>query len=75
VRELDPAWSPEGNYLLFSDNRNGNSDIWVLDPSTNRKRVLAAHLASDREPAWSPGGDRIAFSSNRNGTYDIWILE
>jgi len=75
VRELDPAYCPQGPYLLFSDNRNGQYDIWVLHPATGRKRVVASHVAADWEPAWSPQGDRIAFSSNRGGTYDIWIVE
>ncbi|RPJ43195.1 MAG: hypothetical protein EHM19_09145, partial [Candidatus Latescibacterota bacterium] len=74
-RELDPDFPAKGSVLLFSDNRNGNYDIWALDLVSGRKRVLAAHLMTDREPAWSPRGDRIAFASNRGGTWDIWILE
>lgn len=73
--EIDPDWSRKGPYVVYSYNRNGNYDIWVLDATTGRKQVLTTHQAADREPVWSPRGDKIAFASNRNGTYDIWILE
>ena len=75
VQELDPAFSRIGRYLLFSDNRNLNFDLWVVDLETGRKKPVTSHYGHDREPAWAPAGNRIAFSSNRNGTYDIWILE
>ncbi|MFH1679713.1 MAG: Ig-like domain-containing protein [Candidatus Eisenbacteria bacterium] len=75
AREIDPAFCPKGPYLVFADNRNGQYDIWAVDPASGRKKILASHIADDREPAWSPRGNRIAFASNRGGTYDIWILE
>jgi Tol biopolymer transport system component len=75
VREIDPAFCPRGPFLVFADNRNAQYDIWAVDPASGRKKILASHLADDREPAWSPRGDRIAFASNRGGTYDIWILQ
>jgi Tol biopolymer transport system component len=34
--DLNPVWSPDGNYLYFSSNRGGSSNIWrvVIDEDT-----------------------------------------
>ncbi|MFH1278902.1 MAG: Ig-like domain-containing protein [Candidatus Eisenbacteria bacterium] len=74
-KEIDPDWSRKGPYVVYSYNRNGNYDIWVLDTTTGRKQILTTHQNADREPVWSPQGDKIAFASNRNGTWDLFILE
>lgn len=29
----DPAWSPDGRYIVFSSNRSGNFDIWLMQPN------------------------------------------
>ena len=76
VGELDraPAWSPDGTRIAFSSERDGNSDIYVMNPDGSNKVRLTEHAAIDTDPAWSPAGTRIAFTSNRESFPAIWVM-
>jgi Tol biopolymer transport system component len=53
-----------GGVLAFESNREGNSEIFLLD--INRPRFLynlTAHPAQDANPAWSPDGRKLAFET------------
>jgi len=30
-RDIQPRWSPDGNYIVFSSDRNGNWDVFIYD--------------------------------------------
>lgn len=60
--------------VLFASNREGNGDLYILDPNTGIARNLTRHEARDTGAAWSPDGQRIAFSSHRDGSPDIYTM-
>jgi tricorn protease len=79
--EQKPCWSPDGSQLVFSSDKSGNRDLFVVELSTRRVRQLTFHSSDDDSPAWSPDGKWIAFQSNRdsnldlalnNGVWDLW---
>lgn len=57
---VDPAWSPDGNYLLYASNAtsNGTYDIFQLsiDNTDGTRAVtrLTNNTWDDRHPAWNP---------------------
>ena len=58
--ETDPAWSPGGDRLAFSSDRDGELDLYTWHASTGTfERVTEG--AGATMPAWSPDGTRIAF--------------
>ncbi len=61
----DPTWSPNGRQIAFSSDRDGNREIYVMDPDGTTVRRLTDHPAWDGHPYWSPDGSRILFESNR----------
>jgi Tol biopolymer transport system component len=73
--DRQPAYSPDGNWLLFSSNRSGNNDLWRLDRRSGELQRLTDHEAQDWDPATSPDGRSLVFSSNRSGRYQIWMAE
>lgn len=65
-----PAWSPNGQKIVFASNRDGDYEIYVMDtdPSTNDAiKLTNNNTAYDSEPAWSPDGQHIAFFRDRDG--------
>ncbi len=73
--DTHPAWSPDGERLAFSSNRDGDYEIYVLHLETGDLRQITDDDGSDSHPAWSPDGRRIAFSSNRAGQSDIFLID
>jgi Tol biopolymer transport system component len=69
-----PAWSPDGRKLAFVSDRDGNSDVYVMNASGKGQRNLTRNRAYDADPAWSPEGQKIAFVSNRDGNYGVYVM-
>ncbi len=73
--ELDPSISPDGKWLLYASNRNGNYDIWVRKIYGGIPVALTTHPADDYSPAWSPNGKKICFISTRDDPHgDMYVL-
>lgn len=68
------AWSPDGRFLAFVSNRDGNSDIFKFELSTGELENLTQHPALDTHPIWSPDGMEIAFVSDREGNQEIYVM-
>ena len=61
--------------IVFSSNRDGNNEIYVMDATGSKLTRLTNHLASDTLPSWSPDGEKIVFTSDREGNEDIFIMD
>jgi TolB protein len=70
-----PAWSPDGRYIAFQSDRDGNQEIYVMEADGSSPRNLTDHEGNDFGPAWSPDGRYIAFDSDRDGDRDIYVME
>ena len=60
--------------IVFTNNRSGNADIYVMDADGTNARFLAGSPYDDFDPAWSPDRSKIAFVSNRSGNNDLWLM-
>jgi hypothetical protein len=60
--------------IAFVSNRDGNNEIYSMEPDGGDLRNLTNDPASDTEPAWSPHGSTIAFISDRDGIPDIYVM-
>lgn len=59
-----PIYSPDGKKLAFTSNRSGNTDIYVLEFSTNILTRITYSDGADNLDAWSPDGEWLYFHSN-----------
>ena len=62
--------------IAFASERDGNYEIYVMDPGGGGAMRLTTNTAVDREPAWSPDGTRIVFVSDRDGvgSTEIYVM-
>lgn len=67
-------WSHDGNQIVFTSDRGGSNDIWVMDANGNNPIQLTTHLADDNRPFWNHDGTEIVFQSNRSGKNEIWKM-
>ena len=69
-----PDWSPDGNRIAFSSDRDGNWEIHVMEADGANPINLTNHPARDGRPDWSPDGQQITFTSDRDGNLEIYVM-
>ena len=68
---------PSGEKIIkiaFVSERDGNEEIYTMNPDGTEHVRLTDNQASDIYPTWSPDGEKIAFCSNRDGNYEIYVM-
>ena len=73
--ERYPAWSPDGENILFVGNQESSEEIYIITKDGANLANLSQHEATDNQGSWSPDGRFIIFISNRDGSDDLWIME
>ncbi|MHB0935242.1 MAG: DPP IV N-terminal domain-containing protein [Armatimonadota bacterium] len=49
-----PVYNPDGSKIAFSSNRDGQWEIYVMNPDGSGQTRLTNHPANDWYPAWGP---------------------
>jgi Tol biopolymer transport system component len=60
--------------VAFASSRDGNNEIYLMNPDGSGQVRLTNNPALDYTPAFSPDGTRIAFSSDRDGNQEIYVM-
>jgi WD40 repeat protein len=77
----NPAWSPDGKWIVFDANEGldsrkiQNSDIWLMSADGSKKTQLTTNGSLDENPCWDHNGKFIYFRSTRGGALNIWRFE
>ena len=72
------AQAPETPKIAFTSSRDGNRDIYLMNPDGTQQVKITNHRARDGMSAWSPTGEQILFSSDRNKQelhWDIYLMD
>ena len=66
--DVSPAASPDGQWIAFVSDRDGDFDIWVVDAEGRQtSRRLTENGVDDFSPAWSPDSQSIVYASDTEG--------
>ena len=68
------AEAPTTPKILFTSLRDGNSEVYIMNPDGSEQKNLTRHRATDRDAVWSPSGDQILFESDRDGIRDLYLM-
>lgn len=81
-RALAPAYAPNGRWLAFQANGDGNWELYTLDLANRALKRQTHDPARDTHPVWQPAcltdtttlTGTLAFQSDRNGNTDLFLL-
>ncbi|HEY7545275.1 MAG TPA: protease, partial [Blastocatellia bacterium] len=63
--ELNPIFSPDGRWVAFTGEYDGNTDVYVVPSSGGVPKRLTYHPGFDNAAGWTPDGKQILFVSGR----------
>lgn len=71
---VEPALSPDGQYLAFSSDRSGRPMIFISGPNgENPKRITFAG-SFNAAPSWFPDSKKLAFAGWLEKAFDIYTI-
>jgi streptogramin lyase len=70
------AWSPDGSKIVFTSNRTGIPQLWLMGADgDNQTQLTRDPTPKDQLPDWSPDGSRIAYVQRTAPVGgDIWVV-
>ncbi len=65
ARDVYPRFSPDGRWIAFSSNRQGNYDVYVMPSPGGEAKQLTFHSGNDLVAGWTPDSKRVVFQASR----------
>jgi tricorn protease len=62
-QELFPKFSPDGRFIAFSGNYDGNTDVYVMAAHGGAPKRLTHHSSPDIVVEWYPDGQNVLYRS------------
>jgi hypothetical protein len=72
--DIDPRFSPDGRYVLFSSDRSGINNIYAYELATQRLLQVTNVLSGAFQPAVSPDGRRLVYTGFTTDGFDLWTM-
>ena len=66
--------APTTPKILFTSARDGNRDVYIMNPDGSEQVNLTKHRADDQQAVWSPTGEKVLFLSDRGGMRDLYLM-
>jgi Tol biopolymer transport system component len=70
--DRSPSWSPDGQQIAFASDRDGDSEIFVMNADGSNQHQLTFNTPSnDRSPSWTATATQIVYDKDFNELYVI----
>ncbi|MCP4898246.1 MAG: protease, partial [bacterium] len=63
--EVEPHFSPDGAWIAFSGQYDGNTDVYIVPTEGGEPTRLTWHPGQDTVRGWTPDGQSVLFASGR----------
>ncbi len=73
--DMHPRYNRGATHIVFSSNRDGDYEIYVMNIVGADLQQLTHNGAHDVNPVWSPDGSQIAFQSYRDGQAEVYVMD
>jgi len=71
-----PTWSPDGEYITFMSDRDGDWDIYYMKSDGSGKDIkITNNTSTDRFPCWANQENKIIYHSDRDGNLNLYIYD
>ena len=71
--DTNPSWSPDSRSLVFSSDRGGSQQLYLVDVDGLEERRISYWGGACDCPAWSPDGEWIAFVMRESKGYQLFL--
>jgi TolB protein len=71
---MAPRFSPDDSKVAFAADRDGATNIYVMDLASHQFHRLTDSLSIDTSPSFSPDGGQIVFNSDRGGSPELYVM-
>jgi Tol biopolymer transport system component len=52
--DIEPSWSPDGQWIVFSSDRTGGFDLYIMRPDGSDLKRITTDSAKDSDASWGP---------------------
>ena len=73
ARGVEPAFSPKGDWVVYSTKRRGRWMIWRARPDGSGKHPIGSSAREERDPTVSPDGRFIVYVAEENGYQRLMV--
>jgi len=72
---LSPAWSPDGENIVFTSYKDDNPDLYVRNLESGTDRPLLSFPGINSAPSWSPDGRYLAVTLSKDGASEVYRFD
>jgi len=74
--DSQPKFSPDGKWIAFLSDRDGNENVWIMREDGSEAKQLSKDASGEfASPSWAPDGNYVFVSKAGFGiaTFEIWM--